>query len=196
LEALLDEAERRAYAVICDTDGKKDPSEQLDEPARRKVATVVGIAALKYADLSQNRTSDYVFDYDKMLSLHGNTATYLQYSYARVHGIFQRGNVDTEQIRQASTLLRWVMPVERELAVRLVQFGEAFTEVLVDYRPNLLTNYLYDLAKVFSSFFEECPVLAADTPELRISRLQLVDLTARTLRLGLNLLGIDVVQKM
>jgi arginyl-tRNA synthetase len=196
LESLLDEAERRAYAVICEIDGKKDPREQLDEPTRRKVAAVVGIAALKYADLSQNRTSDYVFDYDKMLSLQGNTATYLQYSYARVHGIFQRGNVDTELIRQASTPLRWVMPEERALAIRLVQFGEAFADVLVDYRPNLLTNYLYDLAKVFSSFFEECPVLAAETPELRTSRLQLVDLTARTMRLGLNLLGIDVVQKM
>ena len=166
-------------------------------PSRqREIARVVGIGAIKYADLSQNRTSDYVFDYDKMLSLQGNTATYLQYSYARVHGIFAKGQVDPEAWLTSPLAFFLSTDIERELAVRLLQFGEAIDDVLVDYRPNLLTAYLYELAKCFSSFFESCPVLTAETPALRQSRLALCDLTARTLRTGLQLLGIDVVEQM
>ena len=196
LEGLLEEAEARAYEVVAANDEAKPKGWELDEPTRRNIAKVVGIAALKYADLSQNRESDYVFSYDKMLALTGNTATYMQYSYARVFGIFEKGNVDAESIRNSDANITLNDPYERALGLKLLQFGDALGEVLVDYRPNQLTNYLFDLAKCFSAFFENCPVLKAEEEEVRTSRLLLCDLTARTLKQGLTLLGIGVVQKM
>ena len=196
LEQLLDEAERRAYEVVSTGDDAKPDGPELTDAQRRRIAKVVGIAALKYADLCQNRTSDYVFSYDKMLALNGNTATYMQYSYARVHGIFQRGQVDVQSLRQASEPVLLDYPAERALALQLVRLAEAIDDALADYRPNLLTNYLFELAKCYSTFFEQCPVLKAGSPSLRTSRLLLCDLTARTLRLGLELLGIEVVEKM
>jgi arginyl-tRNA synthetase len=190
LEGLLDEAEAKALSVVSEN------SPGLGEQQRRQIARVVGIAALKYADLAQNRTSDYVFSYDKMLALNGNTATYLQYSYARVHGIFERGNVDVDQLRRSDAPFQLSHPAERTLAVALLRFPEAIDNMLVDYRPNHLTAYLFELAKSYSAFFEKCPVLQADTAALRASRLLLCDLVARTMKQGLELLGIHVVEKM
>ena len=196
LAGLLDEAEQRAYRVVSDNDEQHPQGPQLSEADRRRIAKVVGIAAIKYADLSQNRTSDYVFSYDKMLALNGNTSTYMQYSYARVHGIFGKGDVNVESLRDSDAVIQLEQAAERSLGLQLLRFEEALEEMLVDYKPNMLTNYLYELAKVFSTFFEECPVLKADSDAVRNSRLLLCDLTARTLKLGLNLLGIEVVERM
>lgn len=196
LVGLLDEAERRATEVLVAHDAEKPETDRLSPAERQRIARVVGIAALKYADLSQNRTSDYVFSYDKMLSLQGNTATYLQYSYARVHGILQKGQIDLDQLRDRASGMLLAAPAERDLGLRLMRFGDALEDTLVDYRPNLLTNYLFDLAKGFSAFFEQCPVLKAETEALRSSRLLLCDMTARTIKRGLDLLGIDVVERM
>ena len=163
-------------------------------PAR--IAETVGIAALKYADLSQNRTSDYVFSYDKMLAMNGNTATYMQYAYARVRSIFARGKIDIEALRAAAPPILLASPAERALALELTRFSEALDLALVDYRPNQLTAYLFDLANRYSTFFEQCHVLQAESEDLHRSRLLLCDLTARTIRTGLELLGIQVVEKM
>lgn len=196
LEGLLDEAERRALDAIIANDDAKPEMARLDDEQRLAVSQAVGIAALKYADLSQNRTSDYVFNYDKMLALNGNTAAYMQYSYARVHGIFARGGWTAEQIRDSSAEWALVEEAERALGLQLLRFADAIDDVLFDYRPNQLTSYLYELAKSFSTFFENCHVLKAETDSVRDSRLLLCDLTARTLRKGLELLGIHVVEKM
>lgn len=195
LVGLLDEAEQRAWAVVCENDDQHPDGPQLDDAQRRHISKVVGIAALKYADLSQNRSSDYVFSYDKMLALNGNTATYMQYSYARVQSIFARGNVDLDALRsQPKIMLEHA--AERALGLQLLRFGDGIDEVLRDYRPNQLTNYLFELAKSFSAFFEQCQVLKCEDLERRSSRLLLCDLTARTLKQGLWLLGIDVVDRM
>ena len=196
LAGLLDEAERRALAVVTENDETKPAEERLSEAERSEVARTVGIAALKYADLSQNRASDYVFSYDKMLGLTGNTATYMQYSYARVQGIFHRGDVDVEQLRNSDAQIRLVQDAERALGLQLLRYSEAIDQVIEDYRPNHLTNYLFELAKTFSAFFENCPVLKAEDAASRNSRLLLCDLTARTLKSGLGLLGIQVVNRM
>lgn len=194
LEGLLDEAVARVLAIIKekDTDGEWN----LAPEQRQAVAELVGIAAIKYADLSQNRTSDYTFSYDKMVALDGNTATYMQYAYARVNGIFRRGNVSAKEVRASELPIQLTQPAERALGIQLIRFSEALAEVAVDYRPNLLTSYLYDLARAFTAFFENCPVLKAETSELKMSRLMLCDLTARTIKQGLNLLGIQVADKM
>ena len=196
LEGLLDEAVRRAYDVVSSSDAGKPDGPQMSEERRREVAEAVGIGALKYADLSQNRTSDYVFSYEKMLAMNGNTATYMQYAYARVTSIFAKGNVNPADLKQQLQRIDIEHPAERALALTLVQFHEALAEVAADYRPNFLTTYLFDLANRYSTFFEQCPVLRADTPEQRASRLVLCDVTARTIKQGLELLGIDVVERM
>ncbi len=195
LEGLLDEAVRRAYEVVSANDEGKPDGAELSVEARQRIAEVVGIGALKYADLSQNRTSDYVFSYDKMLAMNGNTATYMQYAYARVRSIFRKGGVDVEKLRGARPIALG-MPEERALALQLLRFGEAIDLALVDYRPNQLTSYLFDLANAYSVFFERCPVLRTASEELRQSRLLLCDLTARTIKKGLELLGIEVVERM
>ncbi len=196
LEGLLDEAIRRAYSVVSANDDSKPKGPELEESQREAIARTVGHAALKYADLSHNRTSDYVFNYDKMVALEGNTATYMQYSYARIQGIFARGKVDVPSLRKAGHPVTLVHPCERELALELIRFGDALEETLADYRPNILTNYLFALATRFSRFYQECDVNSAETETLRNSRLQLCDLTGRTIQQGLELLGIGVVDKM
>lgn len=196
LSGLLDEAVARAYQVVCSLDDEKPQGAELAEDERRRIAEVVGLSAIKYADLSQNRTSDYVFSFDKMVALKGNTATYMQYAYARVLSIFRRGEIDIEAVRATRPLISLDQPAERALGLELLRFSEAIDFALADYRPNQLTSYLFDLANRFSTFFEECPVLKAETPDLRDSRLLLCDLTARTIRQGLELLGIGVVGKM
>lgn len=196
LEGLLDEAVRRAAEVVAANDDAKPAGPELSPADRARIAETVGIAAIKYADLSQNRTSDYVFSYDKMLAMNGNTATYMQYAYARVRSIFAKGNVDMEALRQAAPPILLDTPAERALGLELLRFGEAIDLALADFRPNQLTSYLFDLANRYATFYESSPVLAAPSESLRNSRLLLCDLTARTLRQGLELLGINVVDKM
>ena len=196
LEGLLDEAVQKARSVVDANDGAKPDGPELSDDERKRIAEVVGIGAIKYADLSHNRTSDYVFSYDKMMALEGNTATYMQYSYARVQSIFRRGEVDVAQLRQSAAAVSVEHPAERALALSLLRFHEALEDVVQDYRPNQLTNYLFELAKRYSTFFQECPVLRAESAASRQSRLLLCDLTSRTIRRGLDLLGIDVVEKM
>lgn len=196
LESLLDEAIERARRVVSRNDDEQPGGPQLSDAQRDEIAETVGIAALKYADLSQNRTSDYVFSYDKMLQLNGNTATYMQYSYARVQGIFLRGDVDPESLRNSSARIVISHPDERDLLLGLLAFAETLDDVIADYRPNLLTNYLFELTKTFFTFYEKCPVLKAESEEVRQSRLLLCDFTARIIRQGLQLLGIRVVDRM
>ncbi|MEE3370947.1 MAG: arginine--tRNA ligase [Planctomycetota bacterium] len=195
LESLLDEAVAKAHAVVVENDQRK-PEPEMSEEERMQVARVVGHGAIKYADLSHNRTSDYEFDTDKMLALEGNTATYLQYSYARVQSIFRRAEAEAHRQSQQVTTFDLGHPAERALALQLLRFSEALEEVLIDFRPNQLTDYLFKLAQMYSVFFEHCPVLKAETDELRHSRLALSDLTSRAMKQGLALLGIEVVERM
>ncbi len=190
LESVLNDAVAAARTVI-DTN-----SPDLDAEERARVAEIVGLGAIKYADLSQNRLSDYVFDLDKMVALNGNTGAYMQYAYARIRSIFRRGEIDPEALRASNPPLLITTPTERALALKILQLPEALELAAAELKPNVLTDYLFDLANKFSTFFEECPVLKAETPELRNSRLALGDLTARALKLGLSLLGIDVVERM
>jgi arginyl-tRNA synthetase len=162
---------------------------------RRHVAETVGIGAIKYADLCQNRTTDYVFSFDKMLELKGNTAAYMQYAAARVEGIFAKGGVDRAALRRDCDGVLVSAPQERALALEILRFSEALEDVEADYRPNLLTAWLYDLAGCYSTFYDSLPVLKAEGPE-RASRLALCDLTGRILRKGLELLGIGAVERM
>lgn len=196
LEDLLDSAVARAHHVVSENDDAKPGGAELSKPQRDHIAHVVGHAAIKYADLSQNRASDYVYSEDKMVALRGNTATYLQYSYARIMAIFAKGDVQREKLSDQTQPIGLADPKERQLGLTLLRFPEAVADVVVDYRPNLLANYLHQLATEFSEFYEACPVLRADTDAQRLSRLKLCDLVARTLRQGLALLGIDVVDKM
>jgi arginyl-tRNA synthetase len=196
LEGLLDEAVRRAAEVVKANDDAKPGGPELSPEERQQIAEKVGVGALKYADLSQNRTSDYVFSYDKMLAMNGNTATYMQYAYARVRSIFAKGKVDIEALRASGAPILLTTPAERALGLELLRFAEAIELVVADYRPNQLTTYLFDLSNRYSTFYEHCPVLQAEPEEVRRSRLLLCDLTARTIAKGLELLGIDVVERM
>jgi arginyl-tRNA synthetase len=151
---------------------------------------------VKYADLSQNRTSDYVFDYDKMMSMEGNTATYMQYAYARCCAILRRENSDTARFRTDPPAVVIEHAAERALALQLLRFPEAVEAAAADYYPHVITGYLWDLAKSYSVFFENCPVLKAGSPELKDSRLLLVDLVGRVIQVALGLLGIRTVERM
>jgi arginyl-tRNA synthetase len=196
LGGLLDEAERRALAIVSEGDDAK-PAPELSLDERRKVAAAVGIAAIKYADLSHNRTSDYVFSYDKMLATRGNTATYMQYAYARVRSIFRTGGVDADALRRSpGASLQFSHPAERALGLALLGFEQSLAAAAADNSPNYQSGYLFDLAGRYSTFYQECDVLKAAPEAVRTSRLLLCDLTARTLRLGLSLLGIEVIEKM
>lgn len=180
-------AERKAH-------GHKVPD--LSDQEKQEIHEVVGVGAMKYADLSQNRTSDYVFSYDKMLATEGNTATYMQYAYARCRSIFREGGVDEARFRSDPPAVVIGHPAERALALQLLRFPEAVENAAADYSPHLITAYLWDLAKCFSGFFENCPVLKAETPELKDSRLLLVDLVGRVIKQALDLLGIRTVERM
>jgi arginyl-tRNA synthetase len=200
LGELLDEAVRHAAEVYehnrreAVERGQDVPELSAEELA--SVHEVVGYGAVKYADLCQNRTTDYVFDWDKMMATDGNTATYMQYAYARNRSIFRVGKEDPEALRAGPPPVLLETPEERALAVQLLRFHEALDAAAADYRPSLITAYLWDLAKTYSGFFQNCPVLKAETPQLRRSRLLLCDLTARVIRRGLDLLGIRTVERM
>ncbi|MDZ4820066.1 MAG: arginine--tRNA ligase [Planctomycetota bacterium] len=196
LWGLLDEAVERALKIVSENDDGKPGGAELDTAERQQVAEAIGIGAIKYADLSQNRSSDYTFSYDKMLAMQGNTAAYMQYAHARVRSIFARGEKQLGELESAAKGILLENPAERALAIAVLRFSEALETMITDYRPNHLTNYLYELSNAFSTFYEKCPVLKAETAELQRSRLALCDITARTLALGLNLLGIKVVERM
>ncbi|MFB2681406.1 MULTISPECIES: arginine--tRNA ligase [Shewanella] len=183
---LLDEANTRALELV----RSKNPD--MDEATLAEIARVVGISAVKYADLSKNRTSDYIFSFEQMLSFEGNTAPYLLYAYTRVAGIFKRAtDID---LSQAKIVLEHEK--EKDLGNKLAQFGEILSRVVDKGQPHVLCGYLYELAGAFSSFYEACPVLAADNDEQKHSRLLLSQLTANTLQKGLNLLGIETLERM
>ena len=186
LADLLDEAEERALKVVT------DKSPELPEAQRKEIARVVGIGAVKYADLLPNRQSDYVFSWDKLLALNGNTAPYLQYAYARIQSIFRKGGMGDNAVIGSLTIQA---PEEITLAKHMLNFGLVLEGVVDEYRPNFLCNYLYELAGYFTSFYENCPVLKSE-PEVRASRLILCHLTARLLRQGLELLSIQTLEQM
>ena len=193
LKDLLDEAVERAKAVV----EQKNPD--LPEDKKAEIAKAVGIGAVKYADYSNNRTSDYIFSFDKMLAMDGNTAPYMQYAYARIKSIERKAqskDVDIETELAGVKSLNLTEPAELDLAKHLIRYSEAIQSAVADYRPNYLTAYLYELAQKFSAFYTNCPVLVAG-PDKRPTRLLLCDLTARTIKHGLHeLLGIEVVEQM
>jgi arginyl-tRNA synthetase len=190
LESLLDEAIAEARTIV------DENSSHLPDDERAKIAEVVGLGAIKYADLSQNRLSDYVFDMAKMVAMNGNTATYLQYAYARIQSILRKAETTSEAIRQTRPAIALSNPAERALGVRVLRYPETLELAASELKPNILADYLFDLANAFSTFFQECPVLKAESIERRQSRLALIDLTARTLKAGLHLMGIGVVDEM
>ncbi len=184
---LLDEAEQRAYALV------KSKNPELDEAELRTIARAVGIGAVKYADLSKHRTSDYNFNFELMLSFEGNTAPYLLYAYTRVASVFRRLGKGIDEV---DGQIRIEAEQEQALAAKLAQFGEVLNSVGEKGVPHLLCAYLYDLAGLFSSFYEHCPILTAEDEATQQSRLRLAALTGRTLRQGLELLGLEPLERM
>jgi len=185
LRELLDEACKRARKII----DEKNPD--LSDEEKNDIAEKIGIGAVKYADLSQYRTTDYIFSWEKMLSLHGNTAPYLQNAYVRIRSIFRKAGESQPKINK----LILSDPAELNLAKRVCQFAEIVPQVLNGFRPNILANYLFELANSFHSFYEACPVLKSQEPA-RASRLALCELTGRVLQKGLELMGIRAPEKM
>ena len=188
LDALLTEAVERAAKAVAE----KNPD--LTAEAQAEIARIVGIGAVKYADLSTDRIKDYTFDWDRMLSFDGNTSPYLQYAHARICSIFRRANVERASVRNFEPTISHV--AERELAMKVLQFDSALWDTLDKYSPHRLCTYLYDLATSFSSFYEQCPVLKAENENEKNSRLMLCDLTARVMQAGLEVLGIESPEQM
>lgn len=190
LRQLLEEACARAKKVV----EEKNPN--LSEEEKNEIARIIGIGAVKYADLSQYRMTDYVFSWDKMLAFQGNTAPYLQNAYVRIRSIFRKAGDTVDDFKPSSLKnLQFTDAAEVSLAKRLCQFAEIVPQVLNDFRPNVLANYLFELANSFHSFYEACPVLKSSEP-VRSSRLALCHLAGRVLQRGLDLLGIKVPEKM
>jgi len=189
LTDLLEEAEGRALQVV----SEKNP--ELSESRRREIARIIGLGAIKYADLLPNRQSDYVFSWDKMLALEGNTAPYLQYACVRIRSIFRKGGVANAERGVRNPEVNLAAQEEIALAKHLLNLGLVLEAVADEYRPNFLCNYLYELAGRFARFYESCPVLKAAEPE-RATRLALCDLTARVLNQGLEVLGIETTEQM
>ena len=188
LADLLDEALERARRLVAE----KNPDMPADE--LEKLANAVGIGAVKYADLSKNRTTDYIFDWDNMLAFEGNTAPYMQYAYTRVLSVFRKADIDEGALANAQVIIR--EDREAQLAARLLQFEETLTVVAREGTPHVMCAYLYDVAGLFSGFYEHCPILSAENEDIRNSRLKLAQLTAKTLKLGLDTLGIETVERM
>ena len=183
---VLDEATRRAFTLI------REKNSAMPEQQQLEVAEVVGIGAIKYAELSKNRTTDYIFDWDSMLSFEGNTAPYLQYAYTRIRSLFRK-----RQTQENSRVNQMTLTEDQEilLAIRVLQFTEAIDAYLEDYQANILCHYLYELASSFMRFYEHCPVLS-ETQDIQDSRLHLAKVTAHILQTGLSLLGIQTVEHM
>ncbi|EBB4096611.1 arginine--tRNA ligase [Salmonella enterica] len=188
LADLLDEALERARRLVAE----KNPDMSADE--LEKLANAVGIGAVKYADLSKNRTTDYIFDWDNMLAFEGNTAPYMQYAYTRVLSVFRKADIDEQALASAPVIIS--EDREAQLAARLLQFEETLTVVAREGTPHVMCAYLYDIAGLFSGFYEHCPILSAENDAVRNSRLKLAQLTAKTLKLGLDTLGIETVERM
>ena len=184
---LLNEAEERALALV------KEKNPELDEATLAEIASAVGIGSVKYADLSKNRISDYIFSFDSMLSFEGNTAPYMLYAYTRVASLFARGGIDPQSLDGDVVLSE---EKEQELAAKLLQFPEILQSVADKGLPNILCNYLFELAGIFSGFYEACPILNNEDAAQKNSRLILSAITARTLKTGLGLLGISTVERM
>ena len=187
LADLLEEAHDRALTLV------REKNPEMDEAELQQLAEVVGIGAVKYADLSKSRTTDYIFDWDNMLAFEGNTAPYMQYAYTRVLSVFRKAGVDVDTIDAPLAITE---DREAQLATRLLQFEETITQVARDGTPHVMCAYLYDLAGLFSGFYEHCPILSAEDEATRQSRLQLAALTAKTLKQGLDTLGIKTVERM
>lgn len=187
LADLLDEAVERAHTLV----SEKNPEMSAQE--LKDLSEVVGIGAVKYADLSKSRTTDYIFDWDNMLAFEGNTAPYMQYAYTRVLSVFRKAGIDADSLSGDIVLTE---EREAQLATRLLQFEEVITQVARDGTPHVMCAYLYDLAGQFSGFYEHCPILSAEDENIRQSRLQLAALTAKTLKQGLDTLGIKTVERM
>lgn len=187
LADLLDEAEERALAVV------NEKNSELPKDEKREIARIIGLGAVKYADLQANRQSDYIFSWDRMLSFQGNTAPYLQNAYVRIRSIFRKATESGVQI--TGDKWQFTEPAEFMLVKKLAQFGEVLPSVLDDYRPNILCNYLFELANTYHAFYENCVVVKAEEPA-RSSRLKLCEVTARVLAQGLALLGIEVPERM
>jgi arginyl-tRNA synthetase len=214
LKDLLDEAVTRAEQLVRTSEADPAKRRGFTEEQIREIAEAVGIGAVKYADLTQNRTTDYVFSWDKMLAMDGNTAPYMMYAYARIRSIYAKAAESDEaaerrsdegqgerasgtaQPRVSQSSLELSELAEIDLAKQILQFADTVDAVAEELKPNILTSYLYDLAGAFMRFYENCPVLKAPTAAVRESRLRLCDLAARTLRAGLSLLGIRVVERM
>lgn len=188
LADLLDEAIERATVLI------NEKNTNLSNDEKEAVIEAVGIGAVKYADLSKNRTTDYVFDWDNMLSFEGNTAPYMQYAYTRIRSIFNKTEINSTALLAAPLTIK--DDKERTLAIKLLQFEEAVQTVGKEGTPHVLCAYLYELAGIFSSFYEHCPILNAENESIKLSRLKLALLTEKTLKQGLTLLGIKTVEKM
>jgi len=187
LSELLDEAQERAFALV------SEKNAGLPEEQRREIARVIGIGSVKYADLLPNRQTDYVFSWEKMLALNGNTAPYLLYAYARIRSIFRKGGITSSELSVAPPSV--TADEEMSLAKQLLRFGFVLEATAEEYRPNYLCNYLYELSGDFARFYEACPVLKAEG-STRTTRLLLCDLTAKVLRQGLELLGIETLEEM
>ena len=184
LKDLLDEAEQRALAIV----EAKNP--ELPAEQKKAIAHAVGIGAVKYADLSRDRIGDYTFSWDSMLALDGNTAPYLQYAFVRIKGIFRKAQATVLDIKVDPAAIKLDSPQELALAKQILRLGEVVDQVAKELKPHLLCTYLYDLATRFHAFFEHCPVIQSPEP-IRSGRLALCDLTAKTIALGLDLLGIE-----
>lgn len=184
---LINEAEERAYSLV------KSKNPELDEAELRQIANAVGVSAVKYADLSKHRASDYSFNFELMLSFEGNTAPYLLYAYTRVASVFRKLGKDFSEV---DGQIRLEAPQEIDLATKLAQFGEVLNNVADKGTPHILCTYLYDLAGLFSSFYEHCPILSAEDQATQQSRLRLAALSGRTLKQGLELLGLHTLERM
>ncbi|MFN3189631.1 MAG: arginine--tRNA ligase [Aureliella sp.] len=196
LEHLLDEAVDKAYEVVCNPERIDKAGLELSEEERRHIANTVGIGAIKYADLSHNRTSDYKFDINEMVQLEGDTAAYIQYMYARTRAILRKSGEDVNEATIDQFSISIEEPAERALALQLIQFEDALHQMVAEYYPSVLAGYLFSLAKQYASFFDQCHVLRAPTEELKRSRLAICYTVSRVLERGLGLLGIGVVERM
>jgi arginyl-tRNA synthetase len=187
LADLLDEAEQRATTLI------EEKNKDLSAEEKAKIATTVAMAAVKYSDLSKHRTTDYIFDWDNMLAFEGNTAPYMQYAYTRVASIFSKAGLSMDELTGE---IKITDEKEKALVSKLMQFEEAVQAVASEGQPHLMCAYLFELAGQFSSFYEACPILNNEDETVKQSRLKLAALTAKTIKQGLDLLGIETLERM